>query len=105
MIVCPGCGATGDTEHELEESTFRWSCGACGKGFEVRIVFFPRAEPVDPDQFRTEVNRLLTQQGLTKTELARLVGVTPAYISTLLSGRRAVGAEVGTRVLRVLRLH
>lgn len=89
-------------DRDIQESVFEWRCDSCARSFEVRIVFLPRAEPIEAAEFRGEVDRLLSEQGLTKTELARLVGVTPAYISTLLSGRRAVGASVAGRVLHAL---
>jgi predicted transcriptional regulator len=87
----------------VEESVTDWVCEGCGRRFEIRVVFFERAEPVDQVAFRDEVNRLLGEQGLTRTELARLVGVTPAYISVLLNGRRELSAAGAARVLRVLR--
>lgn len=67
-------------------------------------MFLPRVEPIDPVAFGEEVRRLLREQSLTKTDLARLVGVTPAYISTLLSGRRPVSGAAAARVLHVLRV-
>lgn len=103
MIVCPGCGTGADVEQDIKGSVFEWSCKACGKGFEVRIVFFERAKPVDQAAFRDKVQRLLAEQGLNKTELASLVGVSPAYISVLLSGRREVTAGAASRVLHALR--
>lgn len=103
VIRCPNCGAGAAPDRGIEESAFPWVCPSCGQGFEVRIVFLSRAEPVDPERFRVEVLQLLEEQGLTKSDLARLVGVTPAYISTLLSGRRKISGDVAARVLRTLR--
>lgn len=102
MIVCPGCGAVEPTEQDLGQRVFEWACGACHRSFEVRVVFLPRPREIDGVAFRAQVSRLLEEQGLSKTDLAKLVGVTPAYISTILSGRRAVSAEVAQRVLCAL---
>jgi transposase-like protein len=102
VIVCPECGAGQPVDRDIQESVFEWRCTSCGEGFEVRVVFLSRAKPIHAAEFRAEVSRLLADQGLTKTELAKLVGVTPAYISTVLSGRRIPGSSVARRMLHVL---
>lgn len=101
-IHCPRCGARAATKRAVTEAVFPWRCGSCRSQFEVRIVFFPREEAIDGGKFRAHVEARLSSQGLTRTELAKLVGVTPAYISTLLSGRRRVSKSLADRVLRAL---
>lgn len=101
-IRCPSCGSSTPNQRGLAESRFRWTCSTCGSGYEVRIVFLPRRKEVDPRLFRAKVEVILRAQGLTRSDLARLVGVTPAYISTILSGRRRISSEFAHRVLRAL---
>ncbi len=101
-IRCPSCGSSTRDERGLEESRFRWTCSTCASRYEVRIVFLPRRKEVDSRLFRAEVEAVLREQGLTRSDLARLVGVTPAYISTIMSGRRRISSEFAHRVLRAL---
>ena len=103
MIRCPECGSFAKTDHHVQETLFEWGCDECGRKFEVRIVFFRRPQLVDAAAFRGEVDKRLQEQGLSKAELARLVGVSGAYISTLLSGRRKISEGVAERVLHILR--
>lgn len=70
----------------------------------MRTVFLPRERDVDEKRFRREVLELLHAQRLTRSDLARLVGVTPAYISTILGGRRRVSSEIAARVIHALRV-
>lgn len=67
------------------------------------MVFLPRHHEMDRHEFRLEVEELLARHGLSRSDLARLVGVSPAYISTILSGRRAISVDLATKVLHVLR--
>lgn len=102
MIVCPRCAAVADRALVVQECVTEWTCPSCTRRFEVRIVFLERPHPVDLVAFRNLVNAALEEQGLTRSDLARLVGVTPAYISTLLSGRRGVSPTRAASILRIL---
>lgn len=104
QIRCPVCDATGNVDRPIEDDDFVWSCAACFKTFEVRTVFLRRVEPVDKQRFSTEVRAELERQRLTQAELGRLIGVSGAYISTILSGRREVSRELAERVNRALRV-
>lgn len=101
-IRCPSCGKTGRIRQSLEEVVLEWPCPWCKRTFEVRIVFFERPRVVDKDAFADEVRAEMERQGLNQAELARLLGVTGAYISTLLSGKREISPEVADRVTNAL---
>lgn len=103
-IRCPSCNASRTHKRALEESSFPWICGTCHQAFEVRVVFLPRQREIDRHDFCIQVEELLTRQRLSRSDLARLVGVSPAYISTILSGRRAISVELATRILCALQL-
>lgn len=44
----------------------------------------------------------MRRQGLTQAELGRMIGVSGAYISTILSGKRHVSHHLAERVRRAL---
>ncbi len=46
----------------------------------------------------------MARQSLTQATVGRLIGVTGAYISTILSGRRTVSVELARRIERALRI-
>ena len=91
-------------ERTIHDSDFLWSCNRCGKTFEVRTVFLARSSSVDTKKFTAKVRGEMKRQGLTQAEVGRLVGVTGAYISTILSGRRTVSVELARRVERAPRI-
>lgn len=101
-IRCPSCEKTGRIRRPLEEAVLEWQCSPCGKTFEVRIVFFERPRVVHKEAFTEEVRAEMQRQGLNQAELARLMGVTGAYVSTLLSGKREISPDVAARVRRAL---
>lgn len=103
-VHCPGCGASSQTDQELREQTLQWACDRCRTTFQIRIVFFPRPSSLDVSEFVSTVERALEEEGLSRTELARLLDVTPAYVSTLLSGRRQITNAVAQRVLHALKI-
>lgn len=70
--------------------------------FEVRVVFFDRPRQVNSSRFIKDVRGAMKRQGLTQADLAELMGVTGAYISTLLSGKREISADTAARVNRAL---
>lgn len=45
-------------------------------------------------QFRDEVNRVLTEKGWSRSELARRMQVDRAYVSNYLNGRNSPGPDV-----------
>lgn len=102
-IVCPDCGRFTDGQLAIRESSFEWDCRGCGRSFEVRIVFLSSRKNVDTVAFIAQVKGILKEQGLSRTDLARLLGVTPAYMSTILSGRRKISGTVAERILSALR--
>lgn len=104
MIRCPACAHRGDVARSIEDTDFDWSCPGCCKTFEVRTVFLRRHELVDKNAFVAQVRREIEDQGLTQAELGRLVGVSGAYISTILSGRRQITKDLADRVTAALRL-
>ncbi len=101
-IVCPTCDWISSSDVSIQESSFEWTCPSCGRSFEIRIVFFSSRAPVNRERFRQEVMTRMEEQGLNKSQLARLLDVSPAYISTILSGRRNVSADLAARVMHVL---
>lgn len=103
-IRCPRCDETGKVSRSIEDGDFAWRCPACAASFEVRTVFLRRSQPVDKDRFIAQVTKEMKDQGVNQAELGRLVGVSGAYISTILSGRRAVSEDLAERVARALRL-
>lgn len=102
-IACPACGWITDGPLAIQESSFEWNCGACGRAFEVRIVFLPSRRVMDASAFVARVEQRLKDEGLSQTDLARLLGVTPAYVSTVLSGRRKISGALADRILAALR--
>lgn len=72
----------------ISEGSSPWDCPSCKKVFEVRVVFFDRPRQVDRRKFAEEVRATMKRQGLKQADLAKLMGVTGAYISMLLSGNR-----------------
>lgn len=102
QIHCPSCGRSARVSHAIEEAVLQWGCQRCGRDFEVRIVFFERPRVVDKKAFAEEVRASMARQGLNQAEVARLMGVTGAYVSTLLSGKREISPEVADRVRRAL---
>ncbi len=103
MIRCPACDEAREIDRAIEDDDFAWTCVGCFQSFEVRTVFLRRHELVDKNAFVAQVRREIEDQGLTQAELGRLIGVSGAYISTILSGRRAVSQELAERVNRALR--
>lgn len=101
-IRCPSCGKHARSRQMIEEAVLEWDCPACQKTFEVRIVFFERARVVDKEAFAEEVRVQMQRQGLNQAELAKLMGVTGAYVSTILSGKREVSGDLADRVLHAL---
>ncbi len=88
----------------IEDGDFTWSCTRCCRGFEVRTVFLSRSSSVDAKAFAHKVRAEMARQSLTQATVGRLIGVTGAYISTILSGRRTVSVELARRIERALRI-
>lgn len=102
-IRCPRCGETGEVDRPIEDGDFPWRCPACAASFEARTVFLRRSQLVDKDRFIARVTKEMQDQGVNQAELGRLIGVSGAYVSTILSGRREVSRELAERVNRALR--
>ncbi len=102
QTACPSCGHRTPTRAQIQESRLDWACRSCKRTFEIRIVFFERPRPVDNDRFRRQVLNTMRRQGLTQAELGRMIGVSAAYISTILSGKRRVSPQLAERIRRAL---
>lgn len=101
-IRCPSCGDFARTQYAISDSQLEWSCSSCEKTFELRIVFFERPRRVDQARFRKQLRATMASQELTQAELGRMIGVSGAYISTILSGKRRVSPQLAERVSRAL---
>jgi addiction module HigA family antidote len=52
--------------------------------------------PIHPGEILAD--EIDTREGLTKTELARLIGVPPGRISEIIAGKRAITADTALRL-------
>lgn len=102
-ITCRICGHTETQLQQIQDGDFEWTCPGCHATFHIRIVFLEHEAEVDQPRFRQEVERLLNEQALNRSDLARLLGVTPAYVSIILNGRRPIRTDLAKRILHVLR--
>ncbi len=97
-IRCPACGRATKSDGEVNRSTFEWTCGHCRQHYEVRVVFLRRPTPIDGDAFRARLQRTMDDEALSQGDVAELAGVSAAYISTVIRGKRRVSPRVAARV-------
>jgi transcriptional regulator with XRE-family HTH domain len=55
-------------------------------------------------QFREQIIAAMKSQGVTRSDLARRLGVTPGFVSNYLNGRKSPGADVMERFSAALNL-
>lgn len=105
-IKCPHCGHVADAGTDtIIQGGFPWLCDGCDNEWEVRTAFFKKRREFDTDQFRGVLADAMEAQNITQTTIAELVGVTGAYISHIVHGKRIPTLPMARRILEVLGEH
>ena len=106
VIKCPECGSTADAGvNTITEGAFPWRCKGCNNEWELHAVFFKVRDNYDPKRFRKTLAQAMKARGINQQQLARMAGVTAAYISLILAGKRVPPLPTAQRILEALGEH